>query len=240
MYPIKKLVNPPIKEAIISISFTGVEVTRLSEFCELVKNDYPKQKGMYELKAIFENEELSSEGAKLVGHQVLSNEEKQLITLRVNTFSFHRIEPYNSWEELKEESEKYFVLFNTLFPNLEITEIGTRYINALKLEMNEDEGFSKYLKLLPQLPDELPKAVDSYFLQIRIPKPEQGLSSVITQYFNQTDTPNTVEIILDIHTFKKIENNNADIWNSLELLRAFKNDIFFNSITEVTKTLYND
>ena len=54
MYSVKKLVNPPIKEAIISISFTGVEATRLSEFCDMVKQDYPKQKGMYELKAVFQ------------------------------------------------------------------------------------------------------------------------------------------------------------------------------------------
>jgi uncharacterized protein (TIGR04255 family) len=239
MYSIKKLVNPPIKEALISISFTGVETTRLSEFCEIVKQSYPKHKGMYELKATFKNDEFSSNGSELVGHQILSADEKQIITLKVDTISFHIIEPYSSWDRLKEESEKYFSIFKALFPHLEVKEIGTRYINSLKLPINEDGGFNKYLRLLPSLPDGLPKAVESYFLQVRIPKPEHNIFSVITQYFKQTETPNIVEIILDIHTFKHIENTNVDIWESLELLRAFKNDIFFNSITDVTKNLYN-
>ena len=239
MYSEKKLLNPPIKEALISISFTGVEITRLAEFCEITKKNYPKQKGMYELKATIQNEELSSEGSRLVGYQLLSNDEKQFITLRSDSISFHKIEPYSSWEEIKKESKLYFDEFQNLFPTLQINEISTRYINSLKLSISEEDGFDKYLKLLPHLPVELPKVVEGYFLQIRLPKPEEKISSIITQYVN-SNTSDTVEIILDIHTFKKIENTDTNIWHLLELLRVFKNDIFFNSITQVTKNLYND
>jgi len=52
--------------------------------------------------------------------------------------------------------------------------------------------------------------------------------------------PQKLSLIFDIDVFRQVEYNKNmnEIWNDFDKLRNFKNDIFFNSITDKTKELF--
>lgn len=69
--------------------------------------------------------------------------------------------------------------------------------------------------------------------------PEIDAAAIITQAFEQIVDPKLIPIILDIDVFRQKEViSEEEAWQTLEKLRHFKNRIFFASITEKTKELF--
>jgi uncharacterized protein (TIGR04255 family) len=246
MLPKLKLKDPPIKEALISIVFShpkGVKLSDFDEFCMNLNEEYPNKENKFEKTISFEfNSDVVSNEEKPFGYVFSSKDKKKYIKLDVSSMSFHRVEPYESWENLMVEVKQYWGKFCYLFSEIQIQQISVRYVNVIALKL--DEGgikFEDYLTLLPQIPDTLPKVVEGYFMQVKIPDLTKNLHSVVTEFF--TITQGQVEITLDINVMKNLEsllNNDINLWNIFNDLRDYKNKIFFESITEKTKKLYNE
>lgn len=77
-------------------------------------------------------------------------------------------------------------------------------------------------------------------MQIVIQNPEIQATAIITQTMEKPAENKRLPLILDIDVFKETVyvDNKEEIWNDFEKLRIFKNEIFFNSITEKTKELF--
>lgn len=77
-------------------------------------------------------------------------------------------------------------------------------------------------------------------MQIVIQNPEMQATAIITQTMEKPAENRRLPLILDIDVFKETVyvDNKEEIWNDFEKLRIFKNEIFFNSITEKTKELF--
>ncbi len=242
MLPNLKLKNPPIKEALISIAFShplGIKLEDLDKFCDKAKGNYPNKKPQFESTVKIEEEEVIK-NTEHVGYMLVSEDKKKYIKLNLNSVSFHRVEPYQSWEHLISETKIYWSELCILFPQMQIKQISVRYINVMGIKFENGETFHDYLTLLPDIPDIITTVVEGYFLQIKIPEPIKGLNSVVTEFF--TLNQDIVEITLDINVMKNFDSlsiNDTNLWILFNDLRAFKNNIFFNSITEKTKNLYN-
>jgi uncharacterized protein (TIGR04255 family) len=77
-------------------------------------------------------------------------------------------------------------------------------------------------------------------MRLVVPKPEIESTAVINVIMEESTRTQMLPIIFDIDVFK-ITNRpgtNVEIWNDFEQLRVFKNEIFFNSITDKTKELF--
>ena len=238
-----KLKNPPIKEALISIAFShpiGIQLNDLNLFLNAIINEYPNKNPQSEVRVKL-NSDTPEKTTEVTGYLLSSIDSKQHIIVNFNSISFHRVAPYESWENLIKEAKIYWKRFYLQFPDIQIHQISVRYINVMDIKFKEGEGFENYLSLLPHIPDNLPKIVEGYFLQLKIPEPIKNLFSVVTEFF--TLNQDIVEITLDVNVMKNLDNLPSDdnnLWILFEDLRVFKNDIFFNSITEKTKNLYND
>lgn len=237
-----KLKNPPIKEALISIAFShpfGIQLNDLSIFSDAIINEYPNKKTQSELTVKI-NSDIPEKTTEVKGYMLSSVDIKQHIKVNFDSISFHRVAPYDSWEHLIKETKIYWEKFYMQFPDIQINQISVRYINVMNIQFKEEEGFESYLNLLPRIPDNLPKIVEGYFLQLKIPNPIKNLYSVVTEFF--TLNQDIVEITLDVNVMKNLDAlpcDDTNLWMLFEDLRVFKNDIFFNSITEKTKNLYN-
>jgi uncharacterized protein (TIGR04255 family) len=101
------------------------------------------------------------------------------------------------------------------------------------------KDFSDYLTAPPVVPDGLPQGVSSFLTRVVIHEPSTGANAVITQALEPVGGE-VAPVILDIDVFKLrpegIEENDA--WDTIEKLRHFKNQIFFQSITEKLKEMY--
>jgi uncharacterized protein (TIGR04255 family) len=77
-------------------------------------------------------------------------------------------------------------------------------------------------------------------MRLEIPNPDIQAIAIITQTMENLTENQRLPLIFDIDVIHEIVSkyNETEIWDKFEQLRIFKNDIFFDSITEKTKELF--
>lgn len=107
--------------------------------------------------------------------------------------------------------------------------------------MQLGEDFQEYLTKAPELAEELPQGLAGFFHRYVIPHPRTGARANLIMRLDEGFAPaDYVPIILDIDVYKMVdfEPDSESIWDLLEELRVYKNDVFFASITEKTVRLF--
>ena len=241
-YPI--LSNSPITEALVDIRVKlppQADVNKIDSMYELIKGRYPKkqEQRMSEIKIELKpGEELAKQLTKINGFRYLSSDEKEIAQARMDGFTFNKLFPYTKWEDLRNEAHRLWLIYREIASPDLVTRVALRYINNLKIPM-PIKDFDEYLVCPPRVPDELPQGVSSFLTRVIIHEPSIDANAVITQALESV-VGDIVPIILDIDVFKfrpeGIEEN--DIWSTLENLRILKNRIFFASITEKLKEMF--
>lgn len=244
MVEYQTLRRAPITEALIDIRVKltpELDVKQIDSFYESIKHDYP-QKQEQRLSQV-EVEQKPGEGlikssTKINGYRYISSDKKQIAQARLDGFTFSRLHPYTTWEDLRSEAYKLWLLYKQVTTPELITRVALRYINNLKIPM-PIKDFSDFLTAPPQVPEKLPQGVSSFITRVVIYEPTIGANAIITQALEQIAT-DVVPIILDIDVFKfqseGIEEKEA--WDTIEKLRNFKNQIFFKSITNKLEEMY--
>jgi uncharacterized protein (TIGR04255 family) len=239
------LPNAPITEALIDIRIkvkSGFDVNQLQSLHESILYNYPEKKesknweGKFELKA--DGPQVSAGGGQVSGYFFKSADKKQIFQAKVDGFTFNRLKPYETWESFRTEAKRLWQLYSEMV-SPEIVRVAVRYINKFNIPF-PIKDFNEYLKAAPSVPEGLPQTVTSFFDRIVISNPEIEATAIITKVFEQMVEPSSIPIILDIDAFRLnpdgIEEREA--WLLLEKLRDFKNDIFFLSITDKAKELF--
>ena len=87
--------------------------------------------------------------------QFLQDDEKQLVQVRVQGFSFNRLAPYTSLDDYLPEIERTWNLYVDLVKPVQVRQIRVRYINRILLPMVEKGvDLDHYFTVAPHLPDE--------------------------------------------------------------------------------------
>ncbi len=239
--------NPPIKEALIDIRVAvqkDVELENLSLLHEKIQEEFPVKKTMQEgqfsvlVDTASEQPPEAISKHRILGYRYESEDGGKVAQFRVNGLTYSRVGAYTSWEDMRDEAKKLWVLFLEAVPAETVTRIATRYINVLPVPLPFID-FSDYLTAPPEIPEELPQALSQFLTRVVVPNPDIGAIAVITQALENVK-PDTAPIILDIDVFteKSVDVDDSEYWVQLEKLRVFKNDIFFSSITENTDGLF--
>ncbi len=241
-YPILR--NAPITEALIDIRVKlppQADAKKIDSMYESIKGQYPKkqEQRMSEIKIELKpGEELAKQLTKINGFRYLSSDEKEIAQARLDGFTFNKLFPYTKWEDLRNEAHRLWLIYREIAcPDL-VTRVALRYINNLKIPM-PIKDFDEYLASPPRVPEELPQGVSGFLTRIVIHEPSVEANAVITQALESV-VGEVVPIILDIDVFKLGAEGmkEDDIWSTLENLRIFKNRIFFASITEKLKEMF--
>lgn len=238
--------KPPIHEALIDIRVEFPhgydDVSPFEEYHELVKDRFPdKQKKMaFEAKFQLVEAQLTADSApaKSLGYLFLSKKENKIVQARLDGFTFNKLTPYENWEAFKKEAAELWDKYYEKYRPVKITRVALRYINKIEIPVPMRD-FNDYILTVPAIPNGLPQSLSSYLLRIQIPNPNINATAIITQTFEQP-TPKQLPFIFDIDVFiqTNFTDNNPEIWNMFEKLRDFKNDIFFENITDTTMELF--
>lgn len=242
----RHLARAPIKEAIIDCGVKApadFKVDALMALRAKGVDGYPKieeQRG-FEAEVKVEDGQLSQSAKHrgIVGLVLHSIDGKDVAQFRVNGFTFSRLTPYTSWDEIFPEAFRLWKMYVDLVVPDFITRIAVRYINKLRIPLPMG-SFSEYLCAPPVIPDELPKQLATFLTRIVIPESDFGANATITQALERPADPKSVIIILDIDVYRvrQYEINDEKIGSDFEELRQLKNRIFFSSITEKTARLF--
>lgn len=245
-FPLLK--NAPITEAVIDMRVklpADFQTAKLGSVSDFLQTEYPSKKEVkkFEGRIDFVQEaQITPMSKEVAGYQYNSKDGKQVIQAMKEGFTFSRLKPYISWEQLRDEARRLWKVYKEVTSPELITRVALRYINNLNIPMTAKHfKFSDYLAVPPTVPKNIPHEIESFFMRIVVPEPALNAKAIITQALEPVRKPKFLPLILDIDVFRFNQDGiEEDIWDILESLRVFKNKIFFNSISKKLEAIYNE
>lgn len=248
MIAARKLKNAPIKEAVLdfrTVLREEIDVEKLNVVHAAISKQYPKKETLLRGKFGFEFKEEKPISTTLdsntIGYRYTSGDGKYIVQFKIDGFTLSRLEPYTVWEELKNEAAKLWEIYSSTVKVDMVTRVALRYINVLRVPMDDLKEFGDYLVCPPEVPETLPQGVSSFLTRIVFHEPTIGAQCILTQALEGQDTENRlIPIVLDIDVFAEgqFPINEGQYWQELDKLRHFKNKVFFESITEKAESLF--
>jgi len=240
------LKNAPLTEALIDIRVnlpSTFDIKDLLSLSKDISDKYTKSEPRQMFTAAFGIEKgkpftRPTESKGIQSYICKSEDEKDIVQLKIDGFTFSRLNPYSDWETVLSEAKRLWELYSIkCLPKL-ITRIAVRYINRFDLPLPIGD-FADYLTAPPLVPDSLPQGVSQFLTRVVIN--DEDITANIVQTMKSVSEAGHIGVILDIDVFKLQEETGfeeSSIWPEFEKLRDFKNRIFFESITEKTARLY--
>jgi len=225
----------PIIEAVVDIDCVmpvGFEMHSVeTRATDLLGDSYPLvQKRMLlhsRLEAAEGAASLRKVGDGLAALQFLKEDKKQLVQFRAAGFSFNRLAPYVSLDDLLPEIEQAWSIYTDIAQPIEVGEIRLRYINRLELPLSKGEvDLDRFLTLGPKVYNETSASLTDFLVRtIAIEK--DGRSKVTTTIASEPPIRDFVPVLLDI----QVAQQGRDLdWSTLVSqileLRHLKNEVF--------------
>jgi uncharacterized protein (TIGR04255 family) len=240
---LRHLRNAPIMEAIVDFRVKADPAFRPEAFASLqtqLSSRFPKMDDYRGLQATFgmiqgRGQPPVVQDLGLQGYVFKTADEKTIAQFRVDGFTFNRLRPYTSWQELFPQALDLWHLYARVSRPEVITRLAVRYINRIMLPAGAIT-FEPYLRAAPVVPPELPQSISSFLTRVTISDSQTDIAAHVAQALEANTAEQHLIVILDIHTYKQSEFAIDDpiIEQTLQQLRDFKNTIFFNSLTEET------
>ncbi len=246
MATVKHLKNAPITEALIDFRAelpSGFDPESFEVLRERLADRYPevKKRTLYTQRVEVrpESRHHRVEDRGLQGLRFESEDGRDLAQFRIDGFTFNRLKPYTSWEEVAEEARDLWALYCEIALPHSVTRVAVRYINQLPIPAQVDQ-IGEYITTPLPIPQGCSGRVASLLTKVVIRKGTSGLAANVIQGLEEDIHGRSLTIMLDIDAYKKREfgPQDEDIWSTLGDLRNLKNDIFFGSLTEKAVELF--
>jgi uncharacterized protein (TIGR04255 family) len=246
---IRKLANPPIVEAVFDIDCEFRDSADISALEDLAKQTYASDYPVFRVRHLLEHQVRDIEGGPLEASfqknihsfMFLREDEKELVQVRPQGFSFNRLAPYEDLNGHLAQIETAWRQFMVIAkPNI-VTSIRLRYINRIRIPLQDGRvDLEAYLKLGPRLPDEERLAFSGFLNQYVAVEKATG-HEVKTVLTSQQAEGNSLPIIFDI-TVASGESVVPDEWGEIrrivDSLRDLKNSVFFDSLEDRCLALF--
>ncbi|HTA41392.1 MAG TPA: TIGR04255 family protein [Bryobacteraceae bacterium] len=225
----------PISEATIDIQVTllpDVNLEKLRAFHRGLEQRFPLVEDRMRVAALLQMNKaaspaITSQGPTPDGLLMRSESEALVVQARLDGFSLNKLAPYAKWDALRAQAQELWQRYLDVAGPVAVKRLAVRYINRIELEPGVD--FKESILTVPEIAPGIPQGLPEYFMRLVIPH-ESGSTAIVTQ----ASLPPTFDMLFDIDVFRFTDIRASDfeeIWPTLEELRAYKNVIFFNSIT---------
>lgn len=157
-----RLRNAPIVEAVVDIDCDlppGFELPTLEGPAREGFGDrYPKHQSQFFLQHEFRTKPGDAPSVDtqhgVQALQFLTENQKQLVQVRANGFSFNRLAPYGSLDDYLPEIERTWRLFVELAQPVQVRRVRLRYVNRIQIPLVDGKvNLEKYLAVVP-LPED--------------------------------------------------------------------------------------
>ena len=160
--------------------------------------------------------------------------------LQQHSFSYSHLAPYTQWELFSSECKKLWRLFLDRGKPVQVTRLGVRNINRLKLPPGDIE-LSEYLNFAPDFPGVF-GTVGDVLMRIRGPQLAVGPGgrAIVTLASEHSEAKDHQPVVLDIDIIveSRWSPDEVALWDQLERLRERKNELFEACITDATRKLF--
>jgi uncharacterized protein (TIGR04255 family) len=164
----------------------------------------------------------------------------EVAQFRVDGFTFSKIEPYTSWDEVFGEAFRLWEVYLRLANAKQVSRIAVRYINRIRV--TENGNINEFLVAPPMLPAPIPPVIRDFLTRVHIADDKRSSAAVIVQALEPQLEPNVMSLLLDIDAYHEdgavLVPTDPGLPSLFEQLRQLKNEIFYASITEKTAEMY--
>jgi uncharacterized protein (TIGR04255 family) len=162
------------------------------------------------------------------------------VQARLDGFTFNRLKPYKDWESLRDEARKLWQHYTQIASPKNITRVALRYINRIEIPLPMRD-FKDYILTIPEIAPGLPQGLANLFMRLIIPVPAMNASAIVTEAFDPPAASSSVLpfiVDIDVSCEALFDVDAVEVWETFEKLRELKNEIFFKSITDRAKELF--
>lgn len=244
-YPV--FANAPITEALLDIRVElpkDIDLNKIATFHNSIKDRFSEKKERIHFEASFkiaqgEPPTTTPAFSEPDGYLFRSPNENKIVQARLDGFTFNKLKPYEEWKLFYADARELWDLYFKITTPVRITRIALRYINRIEIPLPM-ENFKEYIKTIPEIAPDLPQGLERFFMQLVIPNDEIQSTAIINQTVEPPTPTQKLPLIFDIDVWKFINYtaNIEEMWKEFEKLRAFKNNIFFKSITKKAEGLF--
>ena len=240
------LTNAPITEALVDINANfspNIDLELLEKMTNETetKTEYPDKKTRFSWSGSFKIDpkkmpRLQETKGGPDGYILTSKDKLNMLQVRLNGFSFHRLKPYKNWNEFHGNAKRLWKKYAAITSPDIITRIAIRYVNRIEVP-GDKLNLKDYLKTAPDVASDLPQDISSFLVRIVIPFSKMSANAIISVTKDKYEEINNITpLIFDIDVYKErdIDPSSDEIWQHLRDLRNIKNEIFFKSITSKT------
>lgn len=230
------LQNAPITEAMIDIQVQlppDVDLAQLRKFHGGLERQFSKIEERVQVSAVLKMDkvsgaEIESKGPTPDGWLLHSAEDALLAQVRLDGFTLSKLPPYITWKSLSDHAKELWHRYVEIARPTKVTRLALRYVNRIEMSLGD---FKESIRTVPEIAHGIPQGLPEYFMRLVIPHPS-GSVAIVTEA--SLPTPEIPTMLFDIDVFRFMELEATDesrVWSVLEELRAYKNVIFFNSVS---------
>lgn len=242
------LANPPIIEAVLDIDCDmppDLEIAKLeAAVFPLLQDQYPQLRTQLrqEIETKLDAPEKTLIRGTTEAIQFLHKDERQLVQIRREGFSFNRLSPYKGFDVYEPEIERVWKIYLSVVKPRQIKAIKLRYINRIMLPSAEKNvELVEYMKIGSSLPEATELTLVGFLNQYVARDVKTGnLASVILT--SQPAQADKMPFIFDI-TASHMGPMSVDDWScilsQIRQLRDLKNSVFKNTLTEQCLNLFH-
>lgn len=171
----------------------------------------------------------------------LDEDQKQIVQVRNQGFSFNRLAPYLSLDDYLPAMESAWSIFSSIVRPIQIRMVKLRYINRIFLPVAGDTlDLDDYLKLGPRVPEDDRLSLLSFMNRNVAVDVETGHQVTIVLASQEREN-NQLPVIFDIETVDKKSIDSSD-WEgvraTIQSLRNLKNYVFESTLKEKCMELF--
>lgn len=232
----------PIKEAILDVrAALPLETTleKLSSYHDLIRERYPQKRERVHFQAEFSTDKDAVQSKQVDGYLYTSADGKDIVQVRLDGFTVNRLQPYDRWQAFRDEAKKLWNDYVSIASPNFVSRIALRYINCLELP-TPFKDFKEYILTTPEIAPSLPQGLKTFFMRLEIPHDEHEAIAIVTETMEPPTDDKVLPFIFDIDVIREAQfaPNSEEMWQMFERLRNFKNEIFFGSLTDEAKELF--
>jgi len=162
---------------------------------------------------------------------LLRSEDGRVVQFRRDGYTFSKLRPYTSWEEIEPEAIAHWEEYCAIARPLALTRLAVRYINAMDLPRAR---LDRYLTAPPVAAPLTPQVLHEFLTRVVVWDLETEATAIITQALTAAAAEDQMRLLLDIDAFREgaLPLDAAACSAGLGKLRELKNRIFFANLTE--------
>lgn len=240
--------KPPIVEALVELRFapgqpwTDEVLNRLSE---RLRKEYPgtqQTKNRVEVQANLQPGAMAT-SSRVMFHQVLfpTADGRALVGVGENLLTVHVLAPYPGWGSFLPRVSAALDIYRDEARPEGIALAAVRYIDQIALPSQPDLNLSDYFPCLPSRPQSMPPTFDGFHTVTQAHDPDANYAAVLTMASLPTSPPDGSHLVLyDLNVIRVFERAEppSEAPTHIEFLHSKQKQIFEDSITEATRSLF--